>query len=36
MLHVPIDIQVLVIIAWGRYISMKKTHYHYLLCNGLL
>ena len=32
MLHVSLDIQVLVLIASGRYICMKKkTHHHHLL-----
>ena len=30
MMHVPLNVQVLVLIAWGRYICMKKkTHHHY-------
>ena len=37
MLHVPLDVQVLVLIAWGRYICMKKkTQHHRLLCKGCL
>ena len=24
MLHIPLDVQVLVLIAWGRYICLKK------------
>ena len=37
ILHVALDVQVLVLIAWGRYICMKKkTHHHHLLCKGLL
>ena len=35
MLHVPLDVQVLVLTIWGRYISKKKkTHHHHLLCKG--
>ena len=37
MLHVFLDVQVLVLIAWGFYICMKrKTHHHHLLCKGRL
>ena len=37
ILHVALDIQFLVLIAWGRYICMKKkTHCHHLLCKGRL
>ena len=32
MLHVPLDVQVLFLIAWGSYICLKKkTHHHHLL-----
>ena len=37
MLHVPLDVQVLVLIAWGRYICVKmKTHHHHLFCKCYL
>ena len=37
MLHVPLDFQVLVPIAWDRYICMKKkSHHHPLLRKGRL
>ena len=37
MLHVPLDVQLLVLIVWGRFISMKnKTHHHRLLCKSRL
>ena len=33
ILHFPLDVQVLVLIAWCRYICIKKkTHHHRLLC----
>ena len=37
MLHVLLDIQVLVLITWGKYICMKKKNQHHnLLCKGCL
>ena len=37
MLYVPLYVQGLVLIAWGRYICMKKkAHRHHLLCKGCL
>ena len=33
LLHVLINAQVLALIAWSRYICIKKkTHHHHLLC----
>ena len=36
MLQVSLDVQVLVLIAWGGHICMKKTYHHHLLCKGRL
>ena len=34
MFLVPLDIKVLVLNAWGRYVCMKKKTHHHLLCKG--
>ena len=36
MWHVPLNVQVLILIAWGRYICLKKkTHCHHFVYEPL-